>query len=101
MPPWVSFEYRDFYDVPRQIIVSHRGHTFLLDCPFDEVREDYAAEYDILEFPELAAHAVRDSKDLRGLATRILGRVPVVAVRFDPTRRSQVDIASIPLLAGL
>lgn len=100
MPPWVKFKYRDFYDVPRQVLVESNGSSYLLDCRFDAARDQYADEYEILEMPSLASDVVRESTDLRRLARRFLGRVAVQAVRFDPTLRSQIDLASIPAIAS-
>jgi hypothetical protein len=56
---WASFQYREFYDVPRQIIVRHRGRTFLLDCRFDETRDDYDRDYEVFDFPDLAPDLLR------------------------------------------
>jgi hypothetical protein len=99
VPLWAPFQYREFYDVPRQVVVQHGDRTFLLDCRFDETRDDYSDEYEVFEFPTLAPELLRGSKDLRGLAMNLLGPVKVRDVRFDPTRRREVDLTSIPPIA--
>jgi hypothetical protein len=102
LPLWATFQYRDFYDVPRQLVVRHRGRTFLLDCRFDEARDEYDDEYEVFEFPDLAPDLIRDSPDLRRFASELLGRVEVGAVRFDTTLRSKVDLGSVPpILAAI
>lgn len=42
---YLDFQYVDFYDVPRTIILSIRGKWILLQSAFDEAQDDYAAEY--------------------------------------------------------
>jgi hypothetical protein len=100
VPIWVEFEYRDFYDVPRQILLRHGGRTFLLDCRFDETCDDYSDEYEVFEFPDLPPGVARESKNLRGLVGGLLGHVSVRAVRFDASLRTSIDLSSIPQIAA-
>jgi hypothetical protein len=84
-------EYRDFHDVPRLILVSVNERFLLLDCPFDQALDEYPPDYDVYE---LDADPRRSAgTDWRGLVGtgRILGRVPVGSIAFDPTRREAID----------
>jgi hypothetical protein len=99
MTTWVPFEYRDFYDVPRMIVLRHRGRVFLLDCPFDDISDEYRESYEVFEIGDLSPDALRGSwKDLRAFSKGRLGIVKVDAVRFDATTRKEVDATSIPAL---
>jgi hypothetical protein len=84
-------EYRDFHDVPRLILVSVDERFLLLDRPFNEALDDYPPDYDVYE---LGADPRRsDPADWRALSEtgRILGRVPVESIAFDPTRRESIN----------
>jgi hypothetical protein len=84
-------EYRDFHDVPRLILLSVDERFLLLDCPFDEVLDDYPPDYDVYELDADPRRSV--AADWRGLAGlgRTLGRVPVGTIAFDPTRREAIN----------
>src|SRR5688572_11269607 len=93
MPKWTPISYREFYDVPRAIVASHGEHTYFFDCPFDEKRDDYGPDYDVYLMPGLSQSELSGSwQSLRKRATRRLGRVPVSGVRFDETRRREMDL---------
>jgi len=87
-----SIEYRDFYDVPRVFIVSYENKTFLFDCPFSEVIDDYPPEYDVYLMTTLREAELRFSwENIKSKVIRKLGTVPVDAVKFDSTRRREID----------
>lgn len=83
-------EYRDFYDVPRLVLVRVGGRFLLLDSPFDDILDDYAPEYDVFEFTDDPRPFV--GPDWRSLPSRgrHLGRVPVASITFDRTRRLSI-----------
>jgi hypothetical protein len=63
---------------------------------FDDDLDDWEDQYRVYVLPadvELAGSWV----DLELKAVRFLGRVPVETVRFDPRRRSQIDLTSLGL----
>jgi len=37
---WLSIRYRDFYDIPRAVVVEWCDLLYLFDCPFDEEADD-------------------------------------------------------------
>ena len=53
MPRWVQISYREFWDVPRMVVAWDQQHTYLFDCPFDEMLDDYATDYGVLRHAEL------------------------------------------------
>lgn len=81
-------EYRDFYDVPRMILVRAGDRWILLDCPFDDDADDYSLTYKVYELASDPREA--ESADWRPLTAsgRFLNEVPVDAVEFDETRRA-------------
>jgi hypothetical protein len=93
MPRWTQISYREFYDVPRAIVVSDGQHTYFFDCPFDQQRDDYASDYDVYIMPSLSPSEMSGSwVSFPQRAVRRLGRVAVGSVRFDETRRREIDL---------
>jgi hypothetical protein len=84
--------YRELWDVPRMFLATYRGRTVLFDCPFDEATEDYADSYRVYLMPELSEADLAGSwAELPGRAVAFLGEVSLAQVRFDSTRRKEVD----------
>jgi hypothetical protein len=93
MPKWTPFTYRDFYDVPRAIIVSDSQRTYFFDCPFDEQRDDYPPDYDVYLMPSLSQSELSGSWiSFKERAIRRLGRVSVSSVGFDESRRREINL---------
>jgi hypothetical protein len=92
------FQYREFYDVPRALIVRLGAQILFLDCPFEAARDEYPDEYQVYLLP--ADHPVAETSwtgvELLG---QWMGRVPVSSIRFDSTKRRFLDAA--PLLPWL
>lgn len=89
---WLPIQYRDFYDVPRMVVVEREGQLYLLDSAFDPGEDEYSDHFTIYKLPAAAAEVLdRDAwVDLpdRGEA---LGRVEVVKVEFDQSKRRFVS----------
>ena len=80
-------EYREFYDLPRLILVETDDRFLLLDCPFEDGFDDYAADFFVYQLesdPRLSFGA-----DWSGLPAtgRLLGQVSVNSITFNSTRR--------------
>lgn len=92
-PRWLPIRYFAFWDVPRALVVDRGGDTLVLECPWDEVADDYAEYFDVYA---IAASCPPESswQELMGSAA-LRGRVPVASVRFDQTRRRFVDASSL------
>ena len=92
MSDWLPMRYRDFYDIPRAIVVERGGRTYLLDSPFDDELSEYADDCSVYELPAAVAEQLDEiawtDLEHRG---RLVGTVPTAQVRFDPTRRRALD----------
>lgn len=72
------------------------GRRILLDSRFDEGLEDYDDHYDLYVLP--AEVALGGSWErLADAASHAIGRVRVADVRFDPSRRQELDLDSLGL----
>jgi hypothetical protein len=93
--------YREFYDVPRILVLSHRGLKILLDCKFDESLDEYAPTYRVYVLPnEIDERALQSWETLPGMAIKFLGSVPVDHVNFDSSKRAEIETAVIDSLLG-
>ena len=91
---WADFVYWDFWDVPRAILAKLGEETYFLDCPFDDVLDDYRPEFTVYLMPQLSNdEVVAGARHLPKLALSVLGTWPVAATRLDPTLRKQVDLS--------
>jgi hypothetical protein len=98
MATWVGFEYREFFDVPRSIILSHADCLVLLESAFSDEASDYSDDYQLYLLPR-DTDLTGSWSDLSTAAIRRLGAIPVSHVQFDPTRRTKINLASLrPLL---
>jgi hypothetical protein len=98
---WAPIRYRDFWDVPRIFLVEYEGVHFLFDCAFDEETEDYPDTYTVYLVPSFAEAELSGSWHLLPQrASRVLQRVPVASVKFDPTMRKAIDTALLAELTG-
>ncbi len=101
MNTWNPIRYRGFWDVPRIFLASYKGRVFLFDCAFDENTEDYPEQYRVYILPYLAEEELVHSWDKLHLkALQYLGEVPLNRIRFDPTRRREIDSAILEELTG-
>lgn len=51
MAEMVPFRFVEFYDVPRSIVVRHRGRLFLLQSAFDDEIDNYPDRYSVYMLP--------------------------------------------------
>jgi hypothetical protein len=97
-----KFTYRDFYDVPRMIIVNHRGQKLLLDCKFDDSLDDYPPTYKLYILPkEIDERSEKSWESMPTRAVRYVGEIPVNHVIFDRTKRTELETKVLDdLLSG-
>jgi hypothetical protein len=89
---WLPFKYRDFYDIPRAIIVERAGNLYLFDYPFDHKRDEYPAEFTLYRLhPEAGSDLESSSWENLAEAGEVLGRVPVQAMEFDSSKRALLN----------
>jgi hypothetical protein len=90
----VPFQYVDFYDVPRLILLRYKEHLFLLGSYFDDEKDDYDESYSIRLLPSLVEQQIADSswKVLEDhLDAPLAGEIAVKDVVFDATKRKSLD----------
>jgi hypothetical protein len=78
-PRWLPITHRDFYDIPRAVLVQYEGETYLLDCPFDEQADEYPDDFAVYRLPqEVAEAALTPTSSWLNLWDEgtLLGRVP-------------------------
>ena len=93
---WRDFTYREFHDVPRCILfTTAHGRLLFLDSRFDEELDDYPSHYAIYAVPSHVDMSLPWTEAFISTFTRV-GSVPVKAMRFDASKRKQLD-ASIVL----
>jgi hypothetical protein len=93
--------YREFYDLPRMVTMTHRGLKLLLDCKFDESLDEYPASYRVYVLPqEIDEHALHSWEALPEKARKYLGDIPVDQLIFDPSKRAEIDTDVIDSFLG-
>lgn len=94
----VPIAYREFYDLPRDVLLEFEGVAYCLLCPFDEALDDYADFYEVYCLPPAAyARFSAPDSDWIGIekAGQRLGRAPVDALRFDESRRAGIEESTL------
>ena len=81
--------YREFHDLPRLMwVADEASRQWVLDCPFDDALDEYAAEYRVHTLDaDVEAAAEPWEKHALGLLPMV-GTVPVAALQFDATHRA-------------
>jgi hypothetical protein len=95
----VPFTYREFYDIPRAILLTHRGRWLYMTCPFDEEVDEYAPTYNVYELPAAVARKLTSEPPAETVSSWIdierfgvfMGVVPTAEITFDSTRRRNLD----------
>jgi len=89
---WVNIRYRDFYDIPRAVVVEWKGYTYLLDCVYNDDIDDYDSEYRVYELPDELRDQL-DSMSWTDLGHRgeQVGTVATASVEFDSTKRRALN----------
>jgi len=90
------FSYREFYDVPRLILLRREGSLILLESAFDAETDEYSDSYEVFVLPNISPDELAGSwEGLRSKAVTFLGRVPVKDIDFDPTLRREIETSLI------
>jgi hypothetical protein len=95
------FQYVDFYDVPRTIVLRVHGRWLLLRSAFDERADEYETEYSVYPLPgsfEPIPEGV-PWKFLDEIELRCIGKISVREVQFDPSKRKQLDASILENIA--
>lgn len=96
---WSPIRYREFWDFPRAFVVEHSGELFLLDCLFDDVRDDYDENFTVFKIRDEYREKVDQPswENLSHYADR-MGSVAARVVKFDETKRQAVDVEVFSLI---
>jgi len=90
------FQYVDFYDVPRTIVLLVRGKWILLQSTFNEELDDYEAEYSVYRLPSSFQPPPAGSKwDFLEQELVCVGKIPVREVQFDESKRRTLSAAAL------
>jgi len=85
------FVYREFYDVPRFLVVTHHGQQFLFESAFDDDLDEYPDVYQVFLLRDVSENELQGSwVFLSEKAQACLGAVPVKDVVFDETGRREI-----------
>lgn len=90
------FQYVDFYDIPRTIILLVHGKWVLLQSAFIEELDDYEGEYSVYRLPSSFQPPHAGSKwDFLEQELVCAGRIPVREVQFDESKRRTLSAAAL------
>ena len=97
---WLPITYRDFYDVPRMILVEYEGAFYLFDCPFNDEMDDYPSHFTVYRLEPAHGRSALESGAWVGLAEKgtEVGHVKVADVHLDPSKRSSLAASVFSLL---
>lgn len=89
---WLPIRFRDFYDFPRAFVVQRDAQYFFFRSPSASRIDNRPPHYRVYLLNSEGIERLEDDswKDLE-FGARLLGEVPVHAVRFDPTQREFID----------
>ena len=93
MANWQGISYTGYRDLPRIVYTTDGQRAFVLDCPFDDERDDYCVDYTVHEAPVLPLWNSRrvDWPLPEAASLPLLGRVVLTRDHFDDTRRAALD----------
>ena len=98
----LPIRYRDFYDIPRAVVLEYEGDVYFLDCPFDCAIDDYGEGFSVYRLSSSVLPNL-ENIDWSSLSKEgeYLGTVPINRVEFDNTKRRHIDSGVIEeLLRG-
>ena len=96
MNQMAKFNYRDFYDVPRMIILNHKGQKVLLDCKFDDSLDEYPSTYKVYILPQDINELGETSwESMPTRAVKYVGEIAVKQLILDHSKRAAMDTSII------
>ena len=93
---WAQIEYREFWDVPRLFIVRYKARVYLFNCRFEEALDEYPDKYKVYLFDEDKIASTNWEEEITA-DTPYLGEIEIKNVKFDVTRRKEMDVGSFAL----
>lgn len=90
------FQYVEFYDVPRTIILLVHGKWVLLQSAFNEELDDYETEYSVYRLlSSFQPPHVGSKWDFLEQELALVGKIPVREVQFDASKRRTLSAAAL------
>ena len=86
-----AFQYVEFYDVPRCILIRHQGVHLLLQSWFDEELDEYSNVYSVYKVPTVDTQLISFSLEFFQTPMEHLGEIPINRVTFDASKRQELD----------
>jgi hypothetical protein len=85
-----KISYQEFSDVPRFFIIRLDCDVWLFDCRFDESSDEYPEVYKVYTHPKELVPG--DDWNRIAETGKFIGTVKVVDLKFDATRRLELDL---------
>jgi hypothetical protein len=100
MAEMTPFRYGGFYDVPRCLSLRYRERRFLLQSAFDEGLDEYPTDYSVYVVPESVddSRPVCSPEFLSHTPMACIGQIPIDQVKFDPSKRKELDASVLDSL---
>ena len=101
MAEMIPFRYAGFYDVPRFILLRHRGQAIYLQSAFDDNLDEYPEVYSAYRVPNDVAESVLAGGEwtlLDEASFKLIGEIQINTVVFDPTKRRTLNSACLDAL---
>lgn len=95
MSNFVEFVYREFFDVPREILFEYQGAWYFLRSSFDAAADDYESDYTAYRLPPGFVVPSGAWLGLPGEGAEPIGVMPVKDLVFDPSRRSRIELPRV------
>lgn len=81
------------------IIVQRGVAKYLLVSSFDDQKDEYDSDYTVYLMPGLKTSELKgDWEQLKAKALQLLGKIPVSDIRFDTTKRKEMDTSMLARL---
>ncbi len=99
---WLPIQYWNYWDFARSFSVEKEGKILVLDTPFLEEKDEWAAYFDVYEIGELDAGEEPRSRWLSAARDQMKRwRIPVCEVTLDKTRKSLIHGSIFAKIASL
>jgi len=102
MAEMMPFEYAEFYDVPRCILMRYREIRFLIESSFNEQLDNYEENYSVYLVPETAPDSLRENAGnfFNSTTMPCVGHIRVEDVLFDSSKRKLLDASFLDSFIG-
>ncbi|MEZ5306402.1 MAG: hypothetical protein R2684_04575 [Pyrinomonadaceae bacterium] len=101
MTKYSIVEYREFYDVPRVLLLFSEACLLLLDCQFDDEADDYPHSYEVYLMPrDFDWSGLSNWYGIEANAIRKIGTLGLDQIEFDETKRKHIKSRALDALCS-